>query len=304
MAQAKSENIIARSSSTHTKTARGARPITRRLRPARPAALKNKSKSLATPDGASDAVLLDLGRKFDEWHQRFEALRQRYLPLWEERERRLQAWNAAHPNSKSSKWKSISDEIGLSALEAELHPDHMWTEIDPVINDHGHPGHDRCWSGGQGRLCQADSVPLLATGSERPGRRHTRSSVCGRGGAGSCEPTGRQIRVSATKARRFSRRAFSFAPLRSPAVRRRIAEGAAMFFTKVTVLVAVLALGACAALNQPTPIATSQAQNAAPKQAATKAGEHVAPEAAVLKPFPPDEPPPVITAIPDYGSAN
>jgi hypothetical protein len=77
-----------------------------------------------------------------------------------------------------------------------------------------------------------------------------------------------------------------------------------MMRMKMIALIAPLALGACASLHQPTPVATSQAQDAAPKQAATKANEPIAPETAILKPFPPEEPPPVITAIPDYGSSN
>jgi hypothetical protein len=60
----------------------------------------------------------------------------------------------------------------------------------------------------------------------------------------------------------------------------------------------VLALGACTGIiehpmpEHPTPVATSQPQDA------------ITPEIPNLKPFPPDEPPPVITASPEYGSAN
>jgi hypothetical protein len=77
-----------------------------------------------------------------------------------------------------------------------------------------------------------------------------------------------------------------------------------MLLAKVTVLAAALALGACAVIHHVTPAPTSQAQDTVPKQAAMKPNEPITPEAAILKPFPPDEPPPVITAIPDYGSAN
>ena len=63
-----------------------------------------------------------------------------------------------------------------------------------------------------------------------------------------------------------------------------------MLLAKMTALAAVLALGACAAID--THVATSQPQNA------------ITPEIPNLKPFPPEEPPAVITASPDYGSAN
>ena len=65
-----------------------------------------------------------------------------------------------------------------------------------------------------------------------------------------------------------------------------------MLFAKMTALAAVLALGACAAIDHPTPVATSQPQDA------------ITPEIPNLKPFPPEEPPAVITASPEYGSAN
>ena len=66
-----------------------------------------------------------------------------------------------------------------------------------------------------------------------------------------------------------------------------------MLLTRVTTLVAVLALGACTAITEhPTSVATSQPQNA------------ITPEIPNLKPFPPEEPPAVITASPEYGSAH
>jgi hypothetical protein len=66
-----------------------------------------------------------------------------------------------------------------------------------------------------------------------------------------------------------------------------------MVLTKITTLVAVLALGACTAIiEHPTPVTTSQSQDA------------ITPEIPNLKPFPPEEPPAVITASPEYGSAN
>jgi hypothetical protein len=71
-----------------------------------------------------------------------------------------------------------------------------------------------------------------------------------------------------------------------------------VLFTRVTTLIVVLLLGACTAIiehpmpEHPTPVATSQPQDA------------ITPEIPNLKPFPPDEPPPVITASPEYGSAN
>ena len=66
-----------------------------------------------------------------------------------------------------------------------------------------------------------------------------------------------------------------------------------MVLTKMTTLVVVLALGACTAIiEHPTPVTTSQPQDA------------ITPEIPNLKPFPPEEPPPVITASPEYGSAN
>jgi len=71
-----------------------------------------------------------------------------------------------------------------------------------------------------------------------------------------------------------------------------------MLLSRVTTLVAVLALGACTAIIEyPTPerprsVATSQPQDA------------ITPEIPDLKPFPPDEPPAVIMANPEYGSAN
>ena len=71
-----------------------------------------------------------------------------------------------------------------------------------------------------------------------------------------------------------------------------------MLLTRVTMLVAVLALGACTAIiehptaERPQPVATSQPQDA------------ISPEIPNLKPFPPDEPPAVITANPEYGSAH
>ena len=67
-------------------------------------------------------------------------------------------------------------------------------------------------------------------------------------------------------------------------------KGTIMLLAKVTTLAAVLALGACAASNHSTPVATSQPQSA--------------PEIPDLKPFPPEEPPAVIMANPDYGNAN
>ena len=66
-----------------------------------------------------------------------------------------------------------------------------------------------------------------------------------------------------------------------------------MLLTRVTTLVAVLALGACTAIiEHPGPVATSKPQDA------------ITPEIPNLKPFPPEEPPAVITASPEYGSAN
>ena len=66
-----------------------------------------------------------------------------------------------------------------------------------------------------------------------------------------------------------------------------------MLFTRVTTLVAVLALGACTAIiEHPGPAATSKPQDA------------ITPEIPNLKPFPPEEPPAVITASPEYGSVN
>jgi hypothetical protein len=66
-----------------------------------------------------------------------------------------------------------------------------------------------------------------------------------------------------------------------------------MLLAKATVLAAVLALGACTAtIDHPTPVATSQPQDA------------ITPEIPNLKPFPPEEPPAVITASPEYGGAN
>jgi hypothetical protein len=66
-----------------------------------------------------------------------------------------------------------------------------------------------------------------------------------------------------------------------------------MLFTRVTTLVAVLALGACTTIIENSgPVETLQAQNT------------IAPEIPNLKPFPPEEPPAVITASPEYGSAN
>ena len=71
-----------------------------------------------------------------------------------------------------------------------------------------------------------------------------------------------------------------------------------MLIIKMTTLVTVLALGACTAViehptpEHPMPVATSQPQGA------------ITPEIPNLKPFPPEEPPAVITASPEYGSAN
>jgi hypothetical protein len=65
-----------------------------------------------------------------------------------------------------------------------------------------------------------------------------------------------------------------------------------MLLTRVTTLVAVLALGACIAIiehptpEHPTPVATSQPQGA------------ITPEIPNLKPFPPEEPPAVRRAPP------
>jgi hypothetical protein len=55
----------------------------------------------------------------------------------------------------------------------------------------------------------------------------------------------------------------------------------------------VLALGACTTIIENSgPVETSQPQNA------------ITPEIPNLKPFPPEEPPAVIIASPEYGSAN
>ena len=64
-------------------------------------------------------------------------------------------------------------------------------------------------------------------------------------------------------------------------------------------VLSVLALAGCAPIG-PTP----RPQHAAPMHVSTKPGEYIAPEIPNLKPFPPEEPPAVITAGPDYGSAN
>jgi hypothetical protein len=61
-----------------------------------------------------------------------------------------------------------------------------------------------------------------------------------------------------------------------------------MLLAKATALAAVLALGACTAIiDHPTSVATSQPQDA------------ITPEIPNLKPFPPEEPPAVITASPE-----
>jgi hypothetical protein len=64
-------------------------------------------------------------------------------------------------------------------------------------------------------------------------------------------------------------------------------------------VLSVLPLAGCAAIG-PTP----GPQDAAPMDVSTKSGEYITPEIPNLKPFPPEEPPAVITAGPDYGSAN
>jgi hypothetical protein len=82
-------------------------------------------------------------------------------------------------------------------------------------------------------------------------------------------------------------------PLEQPAQAREDGSGATMLFTRMTTLVAVLALGACTTIIENSgPVETSQPQNA------------ITPEIPNLKPFPPEEPPAVITASPEYGSAN
>jgi hypothetical protein len=98
----------------------------------------------------------------------------------------------------------------------------------------------------------------------------------------------------------FDRRAFSFGrcksayPLYKPcSPREDTDQGAIMLLAKLTALAAVLLLGACTAIiDHPTPVATSQPQ------------DPITPEIPNLKPFPPEEPPAVITASPEYGSAN
>jgi len=77
-----------------------------------------------------------------------------------------------------------------------------------------------------------------------------------------------------------------------------------MPFIKTFALIAALVLGGCAAIDRLTPTPGSQVNDIAHKQTATKNTDPSAPETAILKPFPPEEPPPVITAIPDFGSAN
>ena len=68
---------------------------------------------------------------------------------------------------------------------------------------------------------------------------------------------------------------------------------------RMAAVLSVLALAGCAAIG-PTP----QPQDAAPMDMSTKPSEYITPEISNLKPFPPEEPPAVITASPDHGSTN
>lgn len=89
-------------------------------------------------DGAPpDAELINLGRLMDALIPQHQAARQRFLPLWGERERLMKVWLANHPGQRITHEDTlrISEEAGLLRAEREdVHPDDIIDQLDPVSN--------------------------------------------------------------------------------------------------------------------------------------------------------------------------